>query len=118
MWHVVYWQVLALDEDEGKLSLTLRPSDLKLLDTASEDVPQTILSSFQEYISERAAILEEMKACSAVAKRGALSALARVFVPGGRVLGRVTVLTDDSAVVELQSARVTGKINRASMHGV
>ena len=108
--------MLSLDEDEGKLSLTLRPSDLKLSDSGSEEVPQTILSSFQDYITERMAILEAMKLRSAVTKEDSLSSLARAFVPGGRVTGCVSGLTDDSAMVEL-GAKVTGRINRASMHG-
>lgn len=108
--------MLSLDEDEGKLALTLRPSDLKLSDTSCEHVPQMLLSHFQDFISERATILEELKLRSG-GKENSIAQLAQAFVPGGRVSGHVVALSDESAVVELEQ-RVRGKINRASMHGL
>ena len=112
--------MLSLDEDEGKLSLTLRPSDLKLLDTSCEDVPQRLLSHFRDYVSERSAILGELKARSGetTGKGGSsVAQLARAFAPGGRVSGHVTTLTDESVVVELEVG-VRGRIDRASIHGL
>lgn len=108
-------QVQRLDDSEGKISLTLRPSDLKVSDLKIEGVVGNILSSFQTYVSERCSILEEMKLAQDTTTRS-LSALARAFVPGGRITGHVTSLVNDSAVVELEG-EVKGRIVKASMHG-
>lgn len=113
MWVAVFpWQqVLSVDDDKGKLTLTLRPSDLKVPDLASKGAVDAILSSFRAYISERDSVLEEMRLAQAN-----LPPLAEAFVPGGRVTGHVTSLMGDGAVVGLEGG-VRGKIVRASMHG-
>lgn len=108
-------QVQSLDESEGRLSLSLRPSDLKVPDLQSKGAVEAILSSFRTYISERCSILEEMK-LSGDTPICSLSSLARAFVPGGRVAGHVTSLENDNAVVELERG-VKGKVLKASMHG-
>lgn len=108
-------QAQSLDVSEGKLTLTLRPSDLKIPDLQSKGAVEDILSSFQTYVSERCLILEEMKLAEDTPLRS-LSSLARAFVPGGRVSGHVTSLENDNAVVEL-AVGVKGMVVKASMHG-
>ena len=110
-------QVQGLDDNEGRLSLTLRPSDLKVADLQSEGAVAGILSTFQSYVSERCSILEEMKLTQdTTAAAHSLPALARAFVPSGRVTGHVISLANDSAMVGLEGG-LRGKIVKASMHG-
>lgn len=111
----------SVDDSDGKVSLTLRPSDLKHADVKTERVSQAVLSSFKTYLSERDYILEEMRRTSTTGSGDitssvpSLSALASMFVPGGRVSGHVTSVVDDVAIVALEGAR--GKICKASLHG-
>jgi hypothetical protein len=104
-----------LDESGGRISLTLRPADLKVADLQSEGAVADIVATFQSYVSERCSVLEEMKLAQDTTPRS-MSMLARAFVPGGRVVGHVTSLVDDSAMVELDGG-VVGKITKASLHG-
>lgn len=104
-----------MNESEGKLALSLRPSDLKAPDLQSKGAVDAITSSFQTYISERCSVLEEMKHAEDTPIRS-MSSLARMFAPGGRVSGHVISLKNDTAVVELERG-VRGKILKASMHG-
>ena len=103
-----------MDED-GKVSLTLRPSDLKHADINTEKASQAILTSFGTYIAERDLIVQEMKHKEPTSTVRSLSALAAMFVPGGRVSGHVTSVMDDVAMVGLDG--VIGKIMKASLHG-
>lgn len=108
----------SVDDSDGRVSLTLRPCDLKHADVNTEEVSTAILSSFKTYISERDYILQEMKCTSTAGSDGptpSFSALASAFVPGGRVSGHVTSVVDDVAIVGLED--VSGRIGRASLHG-
>ena len=112
-----------MDRDEGKVSLTLRPSDLRRSEPDSDETSQAILSAFQTYISERDFILGQLKLASEGRREGgetavpsSLSSLAAAFVPGGRISGHVTSVLDDMATVELEGT--TGQIRKASLHGL
>ena len=105
----VWSKVMQVDEVNGKLLLSLRPSDLKLSLSSEEDgVASKLLTMLSDFLQERETILRDL-AKSSGSVGMSLSSLAKAFSPGSTVTGHVTSV-GDHVTIDLGN----GVIGRAS----
>ena len=99
--------MLEVDHSEGRLLLSLRPSDLTLSSqhVDQEDTNQKILANFQAFLEEREIILKHaitsLSRTQEVPGERSLASVARVFQPGRCVCAHVTSVNRDYVLFEL-----------------
>jgi len=87
----VWAKVIEIDEPNGKLALSLRPSDLSA-DSDEHIMREKVLEQFYDFIEERQTILRDLKRPGP--NIGSFGYLAKAFVPGSHVTGQVTGVSD------------------------
>ena len=111
----VWCKVMQVDETNGKLLLSLRPSDLKLSLSFEEDgVANKLLVVLNDILQEREAILKDL-AKSSGSVGMSLTSLAKAFSPGSTVTGHVTSV-GDHVTIDLGNG-VIGRANPRSSSG-
>ena len=101
-------QVQDINNDQGRLSLSLRPSDLKLTNQMDqEEVLPLVISNTCGYLKDRDNVLAGASSSKGEIPGGrSLADLVQVFQPGGCVSGHVTSLSGDSAIIELEGGAI------------
>lgn len=100
----VWSKVQTVDEANGKLTLSLRPSDLTS-ELNDEETMEQRLTLFREFLTERNMILKD-------GSNKLLAALDKAFVPGCNVEGVVSSVDKDVVFVKLYN----GVVGVASIH--
>ena len=107
----VAMQVHDISDEQGRLLLSLRPSDLKLSHQVDvNEATPLIVNRFLGYLRERDAVLAcapgRDEAKGEVPGGRTFADLARVFQPGGRVSGHVISVVRETAVIELEGGAI------------
>ena len=103
-----------MSDEQGRLLLSLRPSDLKLTHQMDlEEASPQILSNLHGYLRERDSVLAGVGAERSSVKEEltggrTLADVARLFQPGGCVSGHVISLAGESVVIGIEGG-VIGK---------
>ena len=103
-----------ISDEQGRLLLSLRPSDLKLTHQMDlDEASSLIISDFYDYLKERDTVLAGVAERSSVKEElsggRTLAELAKLFQPGGCVAGHVISTTEGdggSAIIELEDGAV------------
>ncbi len=107
---------MQVDDVNGKLLLSLRPSDLKSSNTLEEEeLADKLLALLREFVEERDVIVMELVK-SAGSMGSSLSALAKAFVPGSTVTGHVTSV-GDHVTIDVGNG-VTGRASAQTANGM
>ncbi len=104
----VWSKVLGVDEANGKLTLSLRPSDLSSL-LSKEETKERRLTLFGQFLAERELIVN-------AGSSELLTALSKVFIPGSSVEGVVTSVSKDTVMIKLYNG-ITGVVNMLTAQG-
>lgn len=109
-------QVQDVDDEQGRLQLSLRPSDLKLTHQMDmEEASPLIINRFHSYLQERDSVLAGVVGSSSVKSElsggRTVADLVHLFQPGGCVSGHVTSLAEETVIIELTG----GVVGRASV---
>ena len=105
-----------MSDEQGRLLLSLRPSDLKLTHQMDlQEASPHILTNLHGHLRERDSVLARVGTERSSVKEEltggrALADVARLFQPGGCVSGHVITTSEEGVVIELEG----GVIGRAA----
>ena len=104
-------QVQDISDEQGRLLLSLRPSDLKLTHQLDlEEVSPQLISNLHGYLRERDSVLAGVADRSSVKGEipsgRTIADLVHLFQPGGCVSGHVISLAEESVVIELEGGAI------------